>query len=186
MKKFQPIYCAALLGAFALCGCGALSDQANDQQDPSQSAPPASAPASTPASAPTNPLLSGVPSTTVANGKNVPLVNMPSGVRYYDIKVGSGAVAKDGDKVSMLYTGKLMDGSTFDATSRHGNTPFPFTIGGGQVIKGWDLGVPGMKVGGERLLVIPSELGYGANPPQGAPIPPNATLIFDVTLKAIG
>jgi FKBP-type peptidyl-prolyl cis-trans isomerase len=100
--------------------------------------------------------------------------------------VGTGAAAKDGDTVNVLYAGSLDDGTVFDSTSNRGNQPFSFTLGVGQVIQGWDLGVVGMKVGGKRELVIPSQLGYGANPPVGSNIPPNATLHFTVELLSIG
>ncbi len=98
--------------------------------------------------------------------------------------VGTGAVAQSGDTVSVLYTGTLDNGTVFDASSKHGNQPFSFTLGAGQVIRGWDLGVVGMKVGGTRELTIPSELGYGA---QGYPpiIPANATLHFTIQLLSV-
>jgi FKBP-type peptidyl-prolyl cis-trans isomerase len=104
-----------------------------------------------------------------------------------DVKVGTGAEAKNGDTVSVLYTGSLDDGTVFDASAKHGNQPLSFTLGStgpGSVIEGWNLGVVGMKVGGTRELVIPPELGYGA---QGYPgvIPPNATLHFTVQLLSV-
>ncbi len=99
-------------------------------------------------------------------------------------KEGSGPAITNGQTAVMLYTGKLTDGSVFDSTDKHGGQPFSFTLGAGQVIKGWDEGILGMKVGEERTLTIPPELGYGANgfPPV---IPQNATLVFDVTLVGI-
>lgn len=100
-----------------------------------------------------------------------------------DTKVGIGPAAAAGDSVSMLYTGKLTDGTVFDSTSKRNNEPFTFTLGGGQVIKGWDLGIVGMKKGGKRTLTIPGDLAYGAAG-QGS-IPPNATLIFDVEMLTI-
>ena len=93
---------------------------------------------------------------------------------------GSGAVAENGMSVSVHYTGKLTDGTKFDSSLDRG-TPFSFTLGQGRVIKGWDQGVLGMKVGEKRTLTIPSELGYGSTG-AGASIPPNATLIFDIEL----
>jgi rhodanese-related sulfurtransferase len=93
---------------------------------------------------------------------------------------GSGAVAENGMSVSVHYTGKLTDGTKFDSSLDRG-TPFSFTLGQGRVIKGWDQGVLGMKVGEKRTLIIPSELGYGSTG-AGASIPPNATLIFDIEL----
>ena len=85
---------------------------------------------------------------------------------------------------SVQYTGTLLNGTKFDSSYDHGGAPIDFPIGVGQVIKGWDEGVPAMKVGGKRRLVIPSDLAYGANPPTPT-IPPNATLIFDIELVAI-
>ena len=111
-------------------------------------------------------------------------VKTESGLQYWDIKVGAGAVAKTGDKVKVHYTGWLTTGKKFDS-SVDANQPFDFTIGAGDVIKGWEEGVAGMKVGGKRQLRIPPELGYGATGTPGGPIPPNATLIFDVQLLAV-
>ncbi len=91
-------------------------------------------------------------------------------------------VVKDGDQISMLYTGKFLDGTVFDSSAKHGGSPFDFIIGKGMVIKGWDQGILGMKVGEKRTLMIPFELAYGA---QGyASIPPSADLIFDIELVA--
>jgi len=101
-----------------------------------------------------------------------------------DIVVGDGAEAKSGDTVSVQYVGALYDtGKEFDASWDRGQ-PFEFTLGGGQVIQGWDEGVEGMKVGGRRKLIIPPDLGYGA---QGSPptIPANATLVFVIDLEKV-
>jgi FKBP-type peptidyl-prolyl cis-trans isomerase len=106
-----------------------------------------------------------------------------SGLQYWDIVVGSGATATPGSTVKVHYTGFLTAGQKFDS-SRDRGQPFSFPLGAGQVIKGWDEGVAGMKVGGQRQLRIPPELGYGAAGAPGA-IPPNATLIFDVELLAV-
>ncbi|MGB9235379.1 MAG: FKBP-type peptidyl-prolyl cis-trans isomerase [Terriglobales bacterium] len=103
-----------------------------------------------------------------------------SGLEYWDIKAGTGAVAQPGHKVKVDYTGWLTNGKKFDSSVGTGR-PFEFKLGGGQVIKGWDEGVAGMKVGGKRQLRIPPDLAYGANGAAGV-IPPNATLIFDVEL----
>jgi FKBP-type peptidyl-prolyl cis-trans isomerase FkpA len=113
---------------------------------------------------------------------------LASGLQYEDTQVGNGDEAKAGDHVSVHYTGWLQqpDGSAgkkFDS-SKDRNDPFNFPLGAGHVIKGWDEGVQGMKVGGARRLVIPAALGYGARGAGGA-IPPNATLIFDVELLGV-
>ncbi len=101
-----------------------------------------------------------------------------------DLEVGAGAEATAGQTVSVHYTGRLTDGSKFDS-SLDRRRPFSFQLGAGEVIKGWDQGVAGMKVGGKRRLTIPPELGYGA---RGYPpvIPPDATLVFEVELLAVG
>jgi len=107
----------------------------------------------------------------------------PSGLKYTDEQVGTGQEAKSGDRVSVHYTGTLVDGRKFDS-SRDRGTPFQFPLGAGNVIRGWDEGVAGMKVGGRRRLTIPPELGYGARG-AGNVIPPNATLVFDVELLGV-
>jgi len=112
---------------------------------------------------------------------------MPDGLKYTDTKIGDGATAKAGNKVSVNYTGWLYNngakGAKFDSSLDRGQ-PFQFTLGAHQVIAGWDEGVAGMKVGGKRTLIIPPELGYGARGAGGA-IPPNATLMFDVDLLQV-
>lgn len=103
-----------------------------------------------------------------------------------DLVVGTGAVAATGNAVTMVYSGWLHDSSRPDAKGTlFDSGTFPFRLGTGQVIRGWDQGIPGMRVGGSRRLVIPPDLAYGNNPPQGSPIPRNATLVFDVTLSAV-
>jgi peptidylprolyl isomerase len=101
-----------------------------------------------------------------------------------DIKVGTGPEAKDGDSVSVHYTGTLTDGTKFDS-SRDRNEPFEFTLGAGGVIKGWEEGVKGMKVGGRRKLTVPPKLGYGENGTPDGKIGANAILIFDIELLKI-
>jgi FKBP-type peptidyl-prolyl cis-trans isomerase FkpA len=111
----------------------------------------------------------------------------PSGLQYEDTIVGSGDVARAGQRVSVHYTGWLYNngeqGGKFDSSKDRGQ-PFVFPLGAGHVIKGWDEGVQGMAVGGTRRLVIPPELGYGARGAGGV-IPPNATLLFEVELLAV-
>jgi len=98
-----------------------------------------------------------------------------------DLVLGTGIEATSGKVVSVHYTGTLTNGTKFDSSKDRG-TPFEFTLGAGEVIQGWDLGVAGMKVGGKRMLTIPPELGYGQGGAGGGVIPPNATLIFEVEL----
>jgi FKBP-type peptidyl-prolyl cis-trans isomerase FkpA len=112
------------------------------------------------------------------------MITTPSGLQYEDTQPGTGAEAQAGQHVHVHYTGWLyqagQQGAKFDS-SRDRNDPFAFSLGAGMVIKGWDEGVAGMKVGGKRTLIIPPQLGYGARGAGGV-IPPNATLKFDVEL----
>src|SRR5207237_7601465 len=122
-----------------------------------------------------------------AQGAPGKMSELPSGLKYTDSKVGDGATATAGHKVSVHYTGWLYNngtkGAKFDSSLDRGQ-PFAFGLGAGQVIRGWDEGVAGMKVGGKRTLIIPPELGYGARGAGGV-IPPNATLMFDVELLGV-
>ena len=131
--------------------------------------------AQTKKAAPAGPTKVTGPGTTTADG-----------LQYWDIKVGTGAEAVKGDKVYVHYAGWLTNGKLFD-TSLHGpkSTPFDFKIGAGDVIQGWDEGVAGMKVGGKRQLKIPPKLAYGQQGTGQGLIPPDSTLIFDVTLVSI-
>ena len=111
------------------------------------------------------------------------IVTLPDGLKYVDLSVGHGATPKAGQKVTVTYVGTLQNGTKFDASADHGGT-FAFTIGEGQVIKGWDEGVATMRVGGKRRLIVPPELAYGAQGAGGV-IPPNATLHFVIGLVTI-
>ena len=116
------------------------------------------------------------------NKRNIKI--MDNGLVIEDIVVGEGVEALDHNKVVVNYTGTLGDGSIFDSSLNPGREPFTFTLGVGSVIKGWDLGVKGMKVGGKRKLTIPPDLGYGDRG-AGNVIPPNTTLYFEVELLEI-
>jgi len=122
-----------------------------------------------------------------ADGAPGKMSELPSGLKYTDTNVGTGAEAAQGHKVSVHYTGWLYNngakGAKFDSSLDRGQ-PFAFALGAQQVIRGWDEGVAGMKVGGKRTLIIPPELGYGARGAGGV-IPPNATLMFDVELLGV-
>ena len=107
----------------------------------------------------------------------------PSGLEHEDLVVGQGAAPRVGQTVVVHYTGWLTDGKKFDSSLDRGQ-PFRFPLGQGRVIKGWDEGVASMKIGGQRTLLIPPDLGYGARGAGGV-IPPNATLVFDVELLGV-
>ena len=109
--------------------------------------------------------------------------SLPSGLSYFETKEGTGEQAKSGQQVTVHYTGYLTNGKKFDSSVDR-NQPFTFALGTGQVIKGWDDGVEGMKVGGQRKLIIPPALGYGSRGAGGV-IPPNAELVFDIELLGV-
>jgi FKBP-type peptidyl-prolyl cis-trans isomerase FkpA len=142
----------------------------------SQTAPPAKKPAKKLAVVHPN---TKVPAKVTGDG-----VKTESGLQYWDIVVGTGAVAKEGDRVRVHYTGWLTTGKKFDSSVDAGR-PFTFALGNGEVIRGWDEGIEGMKVGGKRQLHIPPELGYGEGGSPDGTIPSNSTLIFDVQLLSV-
>jgi len=115
--------------------------------------------------------------------KEPQMVTTPSGLKYIDLVEGTGASPQGGQTVFVHYVGTLDNGQEFDSSKKR-NQPFSFMLGAGKVIKGWDEGLLGMKVGGTRKLIIPPELGYGSRGAGGV-IPPNATLIFEVELLDI-
>lgn len=120
-----------------------------------------------------------------ASSTNASSTDVAGGVtelKIEDLRKGDGAVAAPGDNLTMNYRGTLLSGKEFDAS--YGREPFQFQLGGGQVIKGWDEGIKGMKVGGKRKLTIPASLGYG-DQGAGADIPPGATLVFEVELLKV-
>jgi len=155
MKQRFALLFSLLAMIGVACGCG-RSDKPSTASAPSASGPMK---------------VTGQPTTTA------------SGLQYWDIVVGTGATAAPGNNVKVHYSGFLTTGEKFDS-SRDRGEPFSFPLGAGQVIKGWDEGVAGMKVGGQRQLRIPPALGYGAAGAGGA-IPPNATLTFDVELLGV-
>ena len=159
----------ALILVLAICGMAVLVAAQNQAAAKKTAAAKKSAATTPNNNAPTK--VTGAPTKT------------PSGLEYWDIKKGTGPVAQSGQKVKVHYTGWLTNGKKFDSSVDR-NEPFQFTLGAGQVIKGWDEGVAGMKVGGKRQLRIPPDLGYGAAGAGGV-IPPNATLIFDVELLGV-
>jgi len=173
-KRLLPAFCSlALLAA----GCGTKAADIPNGKG-SASVPPA--PATTPPPTPT----------TTAPASPKPTITKPSGpppktLKIVDLKQGTGPAAKAGDQLTVNYVGVIYKtGQQFDASYDTGQ-PFPFQLGAGNVIPGWDKGVVGMKVGGRRELIIPPALGYGA---QGSPpkIPPNSALIFDIDLLKVG
>ena len=130
----------------------------------------------------------GTPTTTTTTTTQTSSTTMPNEtvnqLQITDEVVGTGAVAAAGDTVTVNYVGSLTDGTVFDASANHGTAGFTFTLGAGQVIKGWDEGIAGMRVGGTRKLVIPAALAYG-NQAVGNVIPANSTLVFTVELLKV-
>ncbi len=126
---------------------------------------------------------SNTPAQAPAAAPSAPSAANATELKIEDVKVGTGAVAETGKNVTVHYTGWLTDGTKFDSSKDRGE-PFTFPLGAGRVIKGWDQGVVGMKVGGVRKLTIPPGLGYGASGAGGV-IPPNATLVFEVELLGV-
>ena len=149
------------------------------QTAPKQTAPKQTPPKKRPVSA-----VSARPNTKVPTKVTGEGVKTESGLQYWDIVVGTGKVAKEGDGVRVHYTGWLTNGKKFDSSVDAGR-PFTFVLGNEEVIKGWDEGVAGMKVGGKRQLHIPPDLGYGENGTPDGTIPPNSPLIFEVQLLSI-
>ena len=167
-------------------GCGSKAgDSGSTSAAPAGDAGAPSAATIPPAPpAPPSADISHTPATTRINGKTITMKSTASGLQYYDIKVGTGTSVSPGQGADVRYTGALPDGTKFDSSYDRGTEPFHFTVGGGEVIKGWDEGVASMKVGGKRRLVVPAALAYGDQSPTPA-IPPNSTLVFDVELIGV-
>jgi peptidylprolyl isomerase len=164
---------------FGLGGIFLLSNQKTDNSQLNLT--PTIYPSVTPGTTtPANAIITTQPATTGANMENV--ITTADGLQMQDLAVGSGQEVKSGDTVTVQYLGTLIDGTKFDS-SYDRNQPFTTQIGVGQVIKGWDEGIVGMKVGGKRKLTIPPALGYG-NQAAGS-IPPNSTLVFEVELLSV-
>lgn len=164
-----PRAAAALTAIFLLaaCGDGQDSEASSDTASATEAAdPPPDSACRT---------LTAVPADSMTVSE--------SGLRHQQLEEGEGQVAGQGDTVAVHYTGCLTDGTKFDA-SRDRGEPIRFVLGTGKVIRGWDEGLQGMKPGGERILRIPPELGYGSR--GGGPIPPDATLLFRVELMEVG
>ena len=162
----RPMIPLAAFAVLSLAGCASV--------------PPPAPPASSGAVAPASSASSGA----LAPAGVAREVTTPSGLRYVDLSVGDGALAEDGLTVAVHYVGWLADGTKFDASRDRGDRPFTFRLGAGQVIRGWDEGVRGMRVGGKRRLTIPPDLGYGERGAGGV-VPPDATLVFEVDFVGV-
>ena len=162
----RPTYWLAALAIIALAGC---------QQGKSgeSTPPPSTSPTTRQSAQPAAPQATAVKEVTTS-----------SGLKYQDLVVGNGPMAEEGTQVEVNYTGWLTDGTKFDSSYDPGRQPLPFTIGAGMVIRGWDEGVKGMRVGGKRKLTIPADLAYGE---RGYPpvIPANSTLVFEVEFVSV-
>jgi FKBP-type peptidyl-prolyl cis-trans isomerase len=167
MPRFQATWLLAAL--LVIAGCKSKSTSSTG----SSSAPVSGGTSAAPAA----PAAGGAATSTTPKSEEVVMQN---GLKYQDLKVGDGTLAEKGMSATVHYTGWLTDGTEFDSSLKSGR-PFTFRIGAGEVIQGWDEGVAGMRVGGQRKLTIPPALGYGAAGAGGV-IPPNATLVFEVQL----
>jgi len=177
--KGRLVLAAVPLIALAVSACGYPDPYASTGPVANESPGPAAA-------------ISPSPGTDNFNdGAGLPVITYPDGLQYVDLKVGMGDVAKSGMNITVQYTGWLSTGGPpFDSSRQAGRAAYALKIGVGQVIPGWDQGIPGMKVGGKRKLIIPGALAYGSQGQTdpntgGVIIPPNATLVFDVELFSV-
>lgn len=183
----QGLLAVLALAALTGAACGYSDPYASQGPVANESPGPSGAASPTPGADDFN---QGGGLNSCSRSDNPPCVTYPDGLRVVDLKVGTGDSAKTGENAEVQYTGWLTNGTSFDSSRNAGRTSFTFQIGQSQVIGGWDEGVPGMKVGGKRKLIIPAPLAYGANgqtdPNTGASIiPPNATLVFDIELISL-
>jgi hypothetical protein len=175
------------LAAFAAAACGYADPYAGNPPVANESPGPAGLPSASPGADDFN---AGGGLTSCLRTAQPPCITYPDGLKVIDLTVGTGDVAKSGQNAEVQYTGWLTNGQQFDSSRQPGRTSFTFQIGQSQVIGGWDEGVPGMKIGGKRKLIIPAALGYGTqgqtNQQTGVTIiPPNATLVFDIELISL-
>lgn len=177
-KKLPLLFLAAALPATMLiAGCGGDDDDDVVDVSPTNTAAARASNTTTTERTPTRPPSSTTGAIVLKNPTTT-----ASGLQFEDTVVGTGASPKNGQQVTVHYTGTFVDGKKFDS-SRDSGRPFTFVIGQGSVIKGWDEGVLDMKVGGKRNLLIPPALGYGAR--ANGPIPANSTLLFEVELLSV-
>lgn len=160
----------SLLAALALAGCTEVRSSFTQGLAPAGTKVPTATPS--PAS-----------STEASSGSRARRTR-PTALKSVDIALGQGAMARPGDSVAIIYTGSLPDGKRFD-TSMDSSKPVTFTIGAGTVLKGWDMGLVGMSVGGTRKLTISPKYAYGAKGGVDGKVPPNSTVIFEITLLKI-
>jgi len=182
--RMVSVALAALLLIVVVAVIGGCPKPPSDQSaaPPADFTPQPPEPPAEPAPPPEAPKMEPAGEDSPSEAEEGKWVTTDSGLKYKDIRVGTGPTPKAGQKVYVHYVGKLKDGKKFDASKDHGTEPLDFEIGVGRVIPGWDEGVMTMKVGGRRTLVIPGDLAYGPEPPPGSGIPPNAELTFEIEL----
>jgi FKBP-type peptidyl-prolyl isomerase-like protein len=186
-KEFLGLLALAAVTALTASACGYSDPYASSGPIANTSPGPSGAASPTPGADDFN---AGGGLSSCSRTADPPCITYPDGLRVVDLKVGTGDAAKPGMNAEVQYTGWLTDGTSFDSSRNPGRTTFTFQIGQSQVIAGWDEGIPGMKVGGKRKLIIPAALAYGqagqTDPNTGAAvIPPNATLVFDIELISL-